>query len=409
MLLKFERWEEILEGDLLHWDPANPMERANRNYARARALIALDRLDEAEEEVASLRPKKAPRRRGPGGPGGPDGAAPDDAPDGPPPAFLAERNAGMLQELEALLLIARGEHLAGLGLLAEAAERQEESWQNDPPHDARFLYNALGDAYLELGAPRLAVDCYERTLETVFHDGFALAGLVVAHHRLGDEDAARAAMARLKVVWSDADPNRWLMAAEATGVVAEPHLDAPAEQRNYRREVLDVLGPSAYVRASAPELLATAADGRSVALSDYDGKNVLLIFYLGEQCVHCIEQLTLAQERIDALQDLDTVVLAVSKDTVEAIAAQADDFDLVLLSDPEFENARRFRSFDDFEEIELHSTFLIDREGRVHWSRIGGEPFTDFDYLERELARMNGEPGRRVTAKRPGPSGPGSD
>ena len=40
------------------------------------------------------------------------------------------------------------------------------------------------------------------------------------------------------------------------------------------------------------------------------------------------------------------------------------------------ENIRRI-----CEEIELHSTILIDRQGRVHWKRAGGDPFTDTEFL----------------------------
>ncbi|MEQ1893038.1 MAG: hypothetical protein ABL998_10880, partial [Planctomycetota bacterium] len=53
-------------------------------------------------------------------------------------------------------------------------------------------------------------------------------------------------------------------------------------------------------------------------------------------------------------------------------------------------NARRFTSYDDFEEMELHSTILIDTQGRVHWKRTGGDPFADVDFLLAELTRMNG-------------------
>ena len=60
-----------------------------------------------------------------------------------------------------------------------------------------------------------------------------------------------------------------------------------------------------------------------------------------------------------------------------------------VLSDANFENARRFHSYDDFEEIELHSTILIDQKGRVHWARVGGDPFSDTAFLIKELERMN--------------------
>ena len=60
-----------------------------------------------------------------------------------------------------------------------------------------------------------------------------------------------------------------------------------------------------------------------------------------------------------------------------------------LLSDHDHENARRFASYDDFEEIELHSTILIDTAGRVHWKRTGGEPFADMDFLLKSVKQMN--------------------
>ena len=52
-----------------------------------------------------------------------------------------------------------------------------------------------------------------------------------------------------------------------------------------------------------------------------------------------------------------------------------------LLADDKFVNARRFKSYDDFEEMAIHSTILIDKEGRVHWARHGAGPFTDYDFL----------------------------
>jgi peroxiredoxin len=62
-------------------------------------------------------------------------------------------------------------------------------------------------------------------------------------------------------------------------------------------------------------------------------------------------------------------------------------FDVMLLSDKNHENARRFASYDDFEDMELHSTTLIDAQGRVRWKRSGGDPFGDVDFLLNEIKR----------------------
>jgi tetratricopeptide (TPR) repeat protein len=236
------------------------MEKSIAKRARARALIGLNRLDEAKLVLDEM-------REGDSGP--------------------QEKDA--LELLDALYTLADGDYLKGLSLLTAAAEKQEKNWHNDPPHESAFLFNLLGDTYLELGAPKLAVECYERTLKTVFHDGFALSGLVVGYAELGEAAKAQEAMSKLMVAWSDADrPNRWLDAAEATGITAEPFNDPRIQQRNYKTEVLDVHGPSIWVPSELPQLAVTDAEGKAVTLADYEGKNVMLIFYLGEECVHCI-------------------------------------------------------------------------------------------------------------------------
>jgi len=104
-----------------------------------------------------------------------------------------------------------------------------------------------------------------------------------------------------------------------------------------------------------------------------------------------MEQLQKATTRHADFQAVDTDIVAISGDTVEQITETLKKGELPyrILSDPVHRNARRFRSYDDFEEIELHSTFLVDRKGRVHWSRIGGEPFDDFDFLLDEIKRIS--------------------
>jgi len=97
-----------------------------------------------------------------------------------------------------------------------------------------------------------------------------------------------------------------------------------------------------------------------------------------------------AKKKLD-FAGLDTEVLAVSSASVDTNAAsqKVGDLPFALLSDKDFVNARRFKSYDDFEDLELHSTILIDKQGRIHWSRTGGDPFTDVDFLLKELGRMN--------------------
>jgi peroxiredoxin len=131
--------------------------------------------------------------------------------------------------------------------------------------------------------------------------------------------------------------------------------------------------------------------GKRVRLEDYRGRNVLLVFYLNEECVHCVEQLVKINDHGSDWAAEKTVVLAVSSTKPEKNRAslKLGKLALTLLSDSDHASARRFTSYDDFEGIELHSTILIDAEGLVRWKRTGGDPFSDIDFLIRELKRIN--------------------
>jgi peroxiredoxin len=134
------------------------------------------------------------------------------------------------------------------------------------------------------------------------------------------------------------------------------------------------------------------AAGKRVTLDQYRGKNVILVFYLGAECPHCMRQLHQIGDKKAEWERLNAVVLAVSSATPAANSEGLKAFGnlpVQLLSDDHMVNARRFHSYDDFEEIELHSTILIDRKGRVHWARNGGDPFGDMAFLVKQLEIMN--------------------
>jgi peroxiredoxin len=104
-----------------------------------------------------------------------------------------------------------------------------------------------------------------------------------------------------------------------------------------------------------------------------------------------VEQLVSINKRIAEFEKEDAVVLAVSSSSPEknreSVALAPLGF--TLLSDKNHENARRYASYDDFEDMELHSTIIIDKHGKLRWKRTGGDPFKDIGFLVRELRRVN--------------------
>ena len=279
--------------------------------------------------------------------------------------------------------------------MADAAQRQFDMQRQyaDPPQYPEALYGSLGDAYLDSKSPGLAIESFEKALTLTHNDLFALSGLVRAYKAAGETTKAQEAMARLLFVSAAADPKlKIIEMAKHTGIAAVARDSSPGVQRNYLRTSLEKFGPNRWDPYDAPPLEVLDTEGKRVTLADYRGKNVMLIFYLGKECPHCMRQLHDIGNKKDEWERLNTVVLAVSSaapqknaETLKALGK----LPIRLLSDDRYTNARRFHAYDDFEDIELHSTLLIDSKGRVYWARLGGDPFSDTAFLTKQLERMN--------------------
>jgi peroxiredoxin len=133
-------------------------------------------------------------------------------------------------------------------------------------------------------------------------------------------------------------------------------------------------------------------DGKARSLSEYNGKPVIVIFYLGYGCLHCAEQLKELTKKFDGFRNAGFDVVAISTDKQENLKrAYADletGFPFPLLADPEMSVFRQYRCFDDFEKVALHGTFVVDRNGLVRWQDISFEPFMDMDFLLKESVRL---------------------
>lgn len=373
-LIKFERWEQILDPETFAWRDS-VRDKMYKAYCETVAYIGMGNLEKATEGLAAHIYLKweieTPENRS-----------------------LEKTYTVQSLEMHGLLALSKGDTLNGLALLTNAAERELKILKasNGPPDCAVGPYNTLGRAYLAQKSPALAVKAFEKRLEVVRNDGFALSGLVEAYAAMEETEKAENAYARLLYVWSDADANlKWLRNAEAIGLSATPKDNSPVPQRNYRKTSLDHFGPNVWGPYEAPQLDALDVTGHHVTLDEYRGKNVLLIFYVGEQCTHCIDQLAETRKRKSDFNRLNTEILAISGDTPEDNAASLMmKLPFRLLSDVNFENSRRFKSYDDFEELDLHATILIDKQGRVHWGQNGtDDPFMNFDFLLEEIQRMN--------------------
>ncbi len=165
-----------------------------------------------------------------------------------------------------------------------------------------------------------------------------------------------------------------------------------------KRPSLASLGPFRWQPSSAPDFSLPDGDGKKTTLRQFKGKPVIVIFYLGAGCAHCIEQLVAFAPEAEAFKKAGIALVAVSTDTVEGLnftvekAKYNGGFPIPLLSDASLKTFKTYRAHDDFENQPLHGTFLIDGEGLIRWQDISYQPFMETKFLLTEAQRLLGLP-----------------
>ncbi len=160
------------------------------------------------------------------------------------------------------------------------------------------------------------------------------------------------------------------------------------------RPDLAALGPFRWRPCKAPAWSLPDADGKPHALADHKGKPVLVVFYLGSGCTHCIEQLNIFAPLTAQFAEAGIQIIAVSTDSAPGLQktfAQAKDtkgFPFPIVADPDFSTFKTYRAFDDFEHIPLHGTYLVDGDGFIRWQNISYQPFRDAAWLLTESKRL---------------------
>jgi peroxiredoxin len=125
---------------------------------------------------------------------------------------------------------------------------------------------------------------------------------------------------------------------------------------------------------------------------------VVLVFYYGFYCDHCVAQLFSINEDLAKFKELGATVVAVSSDSPAHTREKLDEFRRTfhfdLLSDPHNEVAKEYGVYEPAaagkEETLWHGTFVIGRDGIVHWVDRGHQPFIHNQTLLYQLARLDG-------------------
>lgn len=199
-LVRFEKWDEILKGDMLPEAGVFEVFTAWRHYAAAMAHIgrgdaaaAQSELDRLVREIAWMKDRlpKLPKLK--------------DAPQlGRQRQQLRALGVAPI-EIEARLLARAGKADEAIARLREGIEEEIKLGYSEPPLYPQPMEEAAGKVALELKRWAEAEEFFRAAIERDPGSGRALLGLAEAERGAGKSDAARETYARFLKAWARAD------------------------------------------------------------------------------------------------------------------------------------------------------------------------------------------------------------
>ena len=131
------------------------------------------------------------------------------------------------------------------------------------------------------------------------------------------------------------------------------------------------------VGSQAPDFSLKNQDGQLVSLSDFRGKQaVLLVFFPFAFSGICTGELCSVRDDLDSFQNEDVQILGISVDHPFALKAwaKAEGYTFPLLSDfwPHGAVAESYGVFNSDAGMAVRGTFLVDRDGIVRFAEVNG-------------------------------------
>ncbi len=263
----------------------------------------------------------------------------------------------------------------------------------------------LSDEYLaeieyQSGKKDEALKSLQKLVNDTRNQVLPLTALVQMQWLHGQKDEAKQTFEKLREISGGIDLDvapftRLAPIAMELGFATDWRKPKPIARNAAELPDLAVLGPIHWSPSPAKGWALPNAEGQLQTLAQYRGRPVVVIFYLGYGCLHCAEQLRAFAPKTAEFEQAGIALIAVSTDSLDDLKKSQErykkadgTFPFPLVSDDGLVAFKQYHAFDDFENVPLHGTFLIDAEGRIRWHDIGAEPFMDVNFVLKESTRL---------------------
>ncbi len=343
ILTRYELWDALIEATVsraLDWSDI-PLEREQKAYTLGLAYAAKNDRAKLAEQIELLRKQTSASAR------------------------------SALAELEGLQLLAKGDVGPAFEHFAKATAMRPE---------------ALARAHLAARNYGFAESNARQAVEKNPNQVAVLAAQVEILQACGKQKEAQAAYRALEPLARAADHDlpvfrrlerilaSWKAAGSWAETGAQPVNPAGTDETAIDRIDVKTLGPLVWKPVPALAFALNDTSGTSWNLAAHKGKNVLVLFFLGGKCAHCMQQLETFGKEYDALKKLNVETVAVGTDDLAATRELKNNkdgikFPMPILADPKLAVFMQYQAYDDFEKQPLHGTILIDAQGNVRFER----------------------------------------
>lgn len=148
----------------------------------------------------------------------------------------------------------------------------------------------------------------------------------------------------------------------------------------------------------APEFSLYDSERNKVSLSDFKGKNVLILFYPQAFSSTCTEELCTVRDDIGRYSNAQAQVLGISVDSIFTLKRYRDEqgYNFPLLSDFNKEVSRAYDSlFEnwifDMKGVSKRTAFIIDKDGIIQYTELveSKDGVPDFEAINKRLEELN--------------------
>jgi len=147
----------------------------------------------------------------------------------------------------------------------------------------------------------------------------------------------------------------------------------------------------------APDFTLTSSEKNKKSLSDFKGKNVVLLFFPQAFTGTCTAELCNVRDELKEYEALNAEIIAISVDSIFTLAKfkELQNYNFLMLSDFNKEVSRKFGTIyedwiHDMKGVSKRSAFIVDKEGTIQYAEVLEKTtdLPDLNKIKEKLAQI---------------------